>query len=69
MNKCLACGEPIYNYTRPCPKCGYKFDVADNRYCPNNKFGLCVISEIPCTYGIGWQICPTKTKVDNESEF
>lgn len=69
VGKCFACGEPLYNRQLPCPKCGYKFTVDDNRYCPNNKFGLCSIIEIPCTYGINWQTCPTKNKIDQESRF
>ena len=69
MYKCFACGEPIYNKAAPCPKCGYQFSAADDRYCPNNKFGLCGITEIPCTYGIYWNTCGIKNKVDNESTF
>lgn len=69
VGKCFACGEPLYNLQMPCPKCGYKFTVDDNRYCPNCHFGLCKIQEIPCRYGNSWQKCPTKNKIDNESEF
>lgn len=67
--KCFNCGTNIINSSVPCPKCGYKFSADDTRYCPNSTFGLCTISEIPCTYGVGWQTCPVKVKADNESEF
>ena len=69
MFKCFACGEPIYNPELPCMKCGYKFDAGDNTYCPNNNFGLCSITEIPCTYGTKWNTYGIKNKADNESEF
>ena len=67
MYKCFACGEPIYNLDLPCPKCGYKFDAGEDKYCPNSNFGLCSVTEIPCTFGLNWNICRIKNKVDNES--
>lgn len=66
MITCFACGSPIYNTAVPCPKCGYKFSD-DIRYCPNMRFGLCTITEIPCTEGTFWQTCPIKNNVDKES--
>ena len=69
MNRCFACNQPIKSAAVPCPHCGYKFTADDDRYCPNMNFGLCRISEIPCTYGISWQTCPTKNKVEEESGF
>ena len=67
--RCFDCGEYIYNSSVPCPKCGYMFTADNARYCPNSVFGLCSISEIPCTYGISCQTCPIKAKADQESEF
>ena len=69
MMKCFACGEIIYNLDLPCPKCGYKFTADESKHCPNSKFGLCGITEIPCTYGLNWNTCGIKNKADNESEI
>ena len=69
IGKCFACGEPLYNRQLPCPKCGYKFNANDNKDCPNSHFGLCRITEIPCTKGIRWQMCEVKIKADKESWF
>ena len=69
VGKCFVCGEPIYNYLRPCPKCGYQFSAGDNKTCPNSRFGLCQITEIPCKEGINWQMCNVKNKADSESWF
>lgn len=65
--KCFSCGTTIINYNLPCPKCGYKFTADDNRYCPNMRFGLCSISEIPCTEGINYALCALKNKADQET--
>lgn len=67
MLKCFSCGSPIYNSRIPCPKCGYSFTAADNRYCPNMNHGLCMITEIPCTQGISYATCAIKNKADAES--
>ena len=69
VGHCLACGEEIYNYQMPCPKCGYKFSAGDNRYCPNNKYGICQVTEIPCREGIRWATCGIKNKADSESRI
>ena len=69
VGKCFACGEPLYNMQMPCPKCGYKFSAGDTRYCPNSNFGLCQITEIPCSKGNKWQTCEIKNKADKESWF
>lgn len=67
MLKCFSCGSPIYNSRIPCPKCGYSFTAADNRYCPNMNYGICSITEIPCKEGINYATCAVKNKADTES--
>lgn len=69
VGKCFACGAPIYNKNFACPNCGYKFTAGDNRYCPNMNFGLCSITEIPCTLGVDWHKCSIKEKAEKDSRF
>ena len=48
MVRCFACGNLILNIDKPCPKCGYIFDVDTELGCPNKENEVCSLTGKPC---------------------
>ena len=63
--ECFACGAEIGNLTE-CPECGYSFTFEDCS-CPDCNCGICVFTEIPCTFGEAFIQCEIKQEAEKES--
>lgn len=66
---CFNCGAPLPVNSLKCKECGFSPDVEFMRKCPNLKMATCFLTGKLCDFKDTYQLCPTKNKADNGSNY